>query len=307
MLQMSGVFAPATTPFDPVTGDLDVVALRRNARRLLAADLAGVVLFGSTGEGWLLDEDERIAGLEAVASLTEEALILAGAAAESTRATIRLARAAATAGADGVLVAPPSYYRPQMTAEALRDHYRAVADACPVPVLLYQVPPVYSGVELRSGLVAELANHPNIIGIKDSTGNLQGLGELVRSCPTDFAIIVGSGAAFYGALEVGACAGILAVADLAPELCNRVFRCKVDGDDATAGRTQERIGPLHRGVVAAHGVPGVKAALDLLGEVGGPVRPPLKPLREKDRAAVREALATAGLNVSGREEQRDDV
>jgi 4-hydroxy-2-oxoglutarate aldolase len=307
MLEMAGVFAPATTPFDPVTGDLDVVALRRNARRLLDAELAGIVLFGSTGEGWLLDEDERIAGLEAVASLTDERLILAGAAAESTRATIRLVRAAAAAGADGVLVAPPAYYKPQMTPDALRDHYRAVADACPVPVLLYQVPPVYSGVELRSGLVAELANHPNIAGIKDSTGNLQGLGELVERCPSEFAIIVGSGAAFYGALEVGARAGILAVADLVPEACNAIYQSRRAGDNAGAGRMQERIGPLHKGIVGAYGVAGVKAAMDLLGEVGGSPRSPLKPLREKDRAVVSEVLAAAGFDVTKRGDEREHV
>jgi 4-hydroxy-2-oxoglutarate aldolase len=299
MIELSGVLAPMTTPFDPVTGDLDVVGMRRNARHLLDAGISGFVLFGSTGEGLLLDEDERRVALEGVGELTDEVPILAGAAAESTRATIRLVRSSADAGADAVLVAPPAYYRPQMTAEALRDHYVAVADASPVPVLLYQVPPVYSGVELNAGLVAELSRHPNIRGIKDSTGDLQGLGAILDSCTGDFAVIVGSGVAFYGALEVGACAGILAVADLAPRECVAIFQRKREGSDAEAGALQERIGPLHRAVVGKFGVPGVKAALDLLGEVGGPPRSPLKPLREKDREAVRSALAAAGLLDGG--------
>lgn len=295
MIDLTGIFAPVTTPFDAVTGDLDQVAAHANARRLLAADLSGLVLFGSTGEGHLLEETERARMLEGLREVAGEALLLAGIFAESTRAAIRLARAAAEAGADGVLVAPPAYYRPQLTPEALRTHYTEVADRSPLPILLYQVPPAYSGVELRAGLVAELALHPNIVGIKDSTGDLAAMGAIVEACPRGFAVLVGSGAVAYGALEVGACGGILAVADLAPETCAGIYARKRAGDEAGAGRLQERMAPLHRSVVGAFGVPGVKAALDLLGQAGGPPRPPLHPLRGKDRAAVAEALRRAGL------------
>ncbi|MEX0912045.1 MAG: dihydrodipicolinate synthase family protein, partial [Gemmatimonadota bacterium] len=259
MLDFRGVFAPTTTPFDPETGDLDLVGMRSNARELLACGLRGLVLFGSTGEGLLLDEGERVAGLEAIAELAEDALVLAGAAAESTRATVRLTRDAAEAGADAVLVAPPAYYRPQLTPEALRAHYRAVADASPIPILLYQVPPVYSGVELQAGLVGELAKHPNIQGIKDSTGDLQAMGEILNVCTSDFAVLVGSGTVLYGALDVGACGGILAVADLAPRMAVDTFRLKAEGRDPEAGALQERLAPLHRAVVGKFGVPGVKA------------------------------------------------
>jgi 4-hydroxy-2-oxoglutarate aldolase len=293
---ISGVFVPATTPFDPVTGDVDLVGFRENARTWFEAPLAGMVLFGSTGEGLLLDESERTRLLEGVRGVTPEGrLLLAGTGAESTRATIRLTRSAAAAGADAVLVQPPAFYRPQMTSAALRDHYVAVADAAPVPVILYQVPPAYSGVELVSGLVAELARHANIIGIKDSTGDLKAMGALVESCPAGFSILVGSGAVLYGALEVGACGGILAVATLAARQSCDVYRLKQAGDEAGAGRTQEMLAPLHRSVVAAHGVPGVKMAMDMLGLAGGPPRSPLQPLREKDQRLVREALARAGL------------
>jgi 4-hydroxy-2-oxoglutarate aldolase len=297
MMDLHGVLAPATTPFDPVTGDLDLVALRRNTRRLYDTELLGVVLFGSTGEGLLLEEGERLAALEAVRGVAGEKLLLAGATAESTRATIRLVQAAAAAGADAVLVAPPAYYRPQMTPEALREHYLAVADRSPVPLVLYQVPPAYSGIELRAGLVAELAKHGNIVGIKDSTGDLQVLGGLVETCSRDFAILVGSGGVLYAGLEVGACGGILGIAVLAPEACAEVMRLKAAGDEAGAGRIQERLTPLHKSIVASFGVPGVKAALDLLGQAGGPPRSPLRPLREKDREVVAEALTRAGLLI----------
>lgn len=290
------MFAPATTPFDPVTGDVDIVAFRRNARTWLEAPLSGLVLFGSTGEGLLLDEDERVRALDAVREAAgTERLLLAGTGAESTRTAIRLTRAAARAGADAVLVQPPGYYRPQLTPEALRDHYTAVADASPVPVILYQVPPAYTGADLQAGLVAELANHPNIVGIKDSTGDLKALGALVETCSRDFAVLVGSGAVLYGALEVGACGGILAVAVLAPHAACELYQLKMAGDEPGAGRIQERLAPLHRAVVAGLGVPGIKVALDLLGLAGGPPRPPLKPLRDRERPAVREALHAAGL------------
>lgn len=290
------MFAPATTTFDPVTGEVDIVAFRRNVRSWLEAPLSGLVLFGSTGEGLLLDEGERVRILEAIREAAgHERLLLAGTGAESTRAAIRLSRAAADAGADAVLVQPPAYYRPQLTPEALRDHYTAVAEASTVPVLLYQVPPAYTGADLQAGLVAELAHHPNIVGIKDSTGDLKALGALVETCSRDFAILVGSGAVLYGGLEVGACGGILAVAVLAPHAACELYQRKIDGDEAGAGRIQERLAPLHRAVVGGLGVPGIKAALDLLGLAGGPPRAPLKPLRPRERGAVRQALDTAGL------------
>ncbi len=297
-MELSGVFAPATTPFDPVTGDLDLVGLRANARAWLRAELTGVVLFGSTGEGLLLDEDERTRALEAVRELAAGRLLLAGTGAESTRAAIRLTRAAAAAGADAVLVHPPAYYRPQMTPEALREHFTAVADASPVPVVLYQVPPRFSTVELPAGLVAELSHHPNVAGIKDSTGDLKTLAALAGACERSCAVLVGSGDALYGALEVGARGGILAVALLAPDACAETYAAFVAGDAARAGRLQERISPLHRKVVGALGVPGVKAALDELGMHGGPPRSPLRPLRAKEREGVREALAQAGAGVA---------
>lgn len=295
-MELTGVLAPAATPFDAVTGEVDLVALRANVRTWLRAELAGVVLFGSTGEGVLLDEDERARALAAVREVVDGGrLLLAGTGAESTRATARMTRAAAAAGADAVMVHPPAYFRPQMTPEALRDHYLAVADASPVPVVLYAVPPRFSTVELPAGLVGELSRHPNIVGIKDSSGDLKTLAALADACDRSCAVLVGSGDTLYGALEVGARGGILAVALLDPAACAAVHRAYVEGDLARAGRLQERLVPLHRRVVGALGVPGVKAALDLLGLHGGPPRSPLKPLRPRDVEQVREALGAAGL------------
>lgn len=295
-MELRGVLAPASTPFDAVTGEVDVVALRANLRAWLREDLAGVVLFGSTGEGVLLDEDERTRALAAAREVVPDGrLLLAGTGAESTRATVRMTRAAAAGGADAVMVHPPAYFRPQMTPEALRDHYRAVADASPVPVVLYAVPPRFSTVELPPGLVGELSHHPNVAGIKDSSGDLKTLAAMANACDRSCAVLVGSGDALYGALEVGARGGILAVALLDPRTCAAAYRAYAQGDAALAGRLQERLVPLHRRVVGALGVPGVKAALDRLGLHGGAPRPPLKALRPREVEQVQDALRAAGL------------
>jgi 4-hydroxy-2-oxoglutarate aldolase len=295
-MELRGVFAPVTTPFDPVTGDADVVSMRANLRAWLRTPLAGVVLFGSTGEGPILDEDEKTRLTAATRNMIDgDRLLLAGTGTESTRATIRQTKAVAAEGADAVLVQPPSYYKPMMTPDALRDHYVAVADESPVPVILYQVPPRFSTVELSAGLVGELARHPNIVGIKDSHGDLKSLGALVEACDGRAAVLVGSGAMLYGALEAGAVGGILAVSLLLPAESAAVYTAFMEGRLAEAGRMQERISPLHRAVVAEMGAPGVKMAMDEIGMHGGPTRAPLKPLREKDRAKVREALQQAGL------------
>jgi 4-hydroxy-2-oxoglutarate aldolase len=298
-IDLHGVFAPATTPFDPVTGEPDLVSLRANVRAWMESPLAGVVLFGSTGEGPLLDEDERVrltAGVRDV--LDADRLLLAGTGAESTRATLRMTRAVAAQGADAVLVQPPGYYMPLLTPEALRDHYLAVAEGSPVPVILYQVPPRFSGPELPAGLVGELAKHPNIVGIKDSHGDLRTLGALVEACGRRCQVLAGSGAILYAALEMGAVGGILGVSLLAPAECAEIAAAFREGRLGDAGRLQERITPLHRAVVAELSVPGVKAALEMLGMRGGPLRAPLKPLRPKDVERVRDALRAAGLGVA---------
>lgn len=288
-----GVFAPATTPFDPETGDVDVVAFRANARHWLSESLAGLVLFGSTGEGPLLDDDERVQLMASVREIAGDRLLLAGLNAESTRAAIRQAKAAAAA--DGVLVPPPAYYKPQMTPGALREHYLAIADASPVPVLLYQVPSQYSGVPLAAGLVGELSHHPNIVGIKDSSGDLKTLAGFTAACHRSCSVLAGSGAVLFGALEAGAAGGILAVALIAPAACAEIYRLHSAGKLAEAGRLQERIAPVHRGIVGGFGVAGVKAALELLGLHGGPLRPPLSELGEKDRRKISQILSSAGL------------
>jgi len=295
-LDLRGTFLPVTTPFDPVTGDVDVVAFRANLRHWFASPIRGVLIAGSTGESVLLDDAEKLALLEAAADVVPEGtLVIAGTGAESTRGTIALSRNAAESGAGAVLVQPPAFFKGAMTPGALARHYQAVADASPVPVLVYQVPLRMSTVELPTGLVEELSRHPNIVGIKDSRGKLDLVGELVEHTSDGFQVLVGSGALLYAALETGAVGGIVAVGLLATAAAAEIAIAFREGRLADAGRLQERIAPVHTKIVAEMGVPGVKAALDLLGLRGGAPRPPLWPASDARIAEIRGILASAEL------------
>lgn len=296
VLDLAGVLIPAATPFDPVTGDVDIVAMRENVRAWLAEPVRGVVTAGSTGEAVFLDESERRMLLKGIREVVPaDRLLVAGTGAESTRATIRLTREAAEAGADAALVMPPAYYRSAMTPEVLQEHFRSVADASPVPVILYQVPLRFGTLDLATGLVVELSRHENIVGIKDSRGDLELVGTLADACAADFQVLVGNGALLYASLELGAKGGVLGVANLAPGDCAALVRAFGEGDHQQAGRLQERVGPVHKQVVAELGVPGVKAGLDLLGLHGGEPRPPLQPLSAGERSRVETVLDRSGL------------
>lgn len=296
MPNLSGTFLPVTTPFDPVTGDVDLVAHRANLRKWCAHPVRGILIAGSTGESVLLDEGERTALVEAARDVVpEDRMVIAGTGAESTRQTIRLTKDAAEAGADVVLVQPPAFFKGAMTPEVLARHYRAVADAAPVPVIIYQVPLRQSTIEFSNGLIAELSHHPNIVGIKDSRGSLDLVGELVTQCSEGFQVLVGNGAILYGALETGAVGGIVAVGLLATADAAEICVAFAEGRTADSGKAQERIAPLHKEIVGGMGIPGIKVALEILGLHGGAPRPPLASLAESRVPEVRKLLERAGL------------
>ena len=295
MIDLSGVFIPAVTPFLPGTGEIDLPAMQENLRQWADFSIRGIVIAGTTGEAVLVDEEERLQLVRGAREvLDEDILLTVGTGLESTRATLRLTRAVADEGADAVLVQPPAYYKGAMTPEALREHYLAVAEGSPIPVIVYQAPLRMSTLDFPTGLVAELSNHENIVGIKDSRGSLDLVGELVEQCRDGFQILVGSGALFYPALEVGAVGGIVAVATMVPGPSGDLFKAFKTGRSSEAGRLQQQIGPIHNDIVGAIGVPGVKVALDFLNYRGGEPRPPIRPLSEKGRATVRETLIRSG-------------
>jgi 4-hydroxy-2-oxoglutarate aldolase len=296
-IDLAGTFLPVHTPFAPDTGDIDVVAFRANLEAWFAHSVRGILIAGSTGESVFLDDEERRTLIEAAADLVpSDRLVIAGTGSESTRHTIRLTREAADAGADAVLVSPPAYFKGAMTTEVLERHFTAVADASPVPVMIYQVPLRLSTLDLPTDLIVALSRHPNIVGLKDSRGKLELTVEWVEATASnDFQVLVGSGAILAPALEAGATGGIVAVGLMAPADAAGISVAHAAGRTDEAAGLQERIAPVHQQIVGGMGVPGVKAALDLLGMHGGDPRPPLAPAPAERVEEIRGILAAAGL------------
>lgn len=290
--EFAGILPPAATPYD-AAGEVDGTAFRANLRAAMAAGLHGVVVAGSNGEAPLLDEDER-ARLVAWARevVPADRWLVAGVGAESTRQTVARARAAAAGGADAALVAAPHYFGPQMTPAALLAHFSAVAEASPIPLLVYNIPK-YVHFAIPAEVVASLAGHPNVLGVKDSSGDpaqrVGYLGALVGRG----VYVTGAAHQLADAMAEGAVGGIVAVSQFVPALTLRVYEAARTGDRAAAAEAQAALGPIAREIVGGMAVPGLKYAMDCVGLVGGAPRPPLLPLGEADRARVRALLEAA--------------
>ena len=294
MHPFAGVYTPLATPF-AADGSLDERGLTANVERYLKTPLTGLVVLGSNGEAPQLDDAEADRAIAVVrAAMPKGRSLLAGTGRESTRATIAATRRAADLGADAVLVRTPAFYKGQMTTEAFIRHYTQVADQSPVPVLLYNVT-IYTGVNLLPDALAALSAHPNIVGVKETNSDMVQFGEYLSRAQEGFTVLAGSGATYYSALALGAHGAILAVGGVAPDLCMNIFTAVSDGRFAEARAMQHKLAPLARLVGTAHGVPGLKAALDLLGFVGGAPRPPLLPAGAAAIDAIREQLIALNL------------
>ncbi|GLC26184.1 4-hydroxy-tetrahydrodipicolinate synthase [Roseisolibacter agri] len=290
--------APAVTPFD-ADGAVARASFETNVRAHVAAGLSGVVVAGSSGEAALLDEGERAALLTwARALVPSDRWLIAGIGGESTRQVIQRARVAADAGADAVLVVSPHYYGKRMSEAALHAHFTAVADASPLPVLLYNIP-VYAHLVLSPELVARLSRHGNVVGMKDSAGDLATLARYVESQRDDFRVLTGHGGTWAQALALGVSGGILAVSLFAPALTLAVWEAARAGDADGAAALQARLVPLARDVVAALGPAGLKAAMTMVGLEGGVPRAPLLALDDAEREQVRAAFAAAVVPLVG--------
>lgn len=294
--RLRGILAPVVSTFRAGSNEeLDLAAFAANARAHLAAGLAGLVVTGSTGEAALLDAAERCALVETARQIVPaDKILIAGTGAESTRTCIQQTRDAASRGADAALVVAPHYYGGAMTPDALRAHYRRVADESPMPVVLYSIPK-YMHFSLPPALVAELATHENVIGIKDSSGQPDQLASYLQSQSDSFTVLTGNAPLFHHALKAGAPGGILAVALFAAGLTVDVYNSFLQGNEAAATAAQSRVTPLGAKIVGELGIPGVKAAMDQVGLSGGPVRLPLRPLAPEQRRAVDELLRSAEL------------
>jgi len=287
---LSGVFAPIPTPFDE-DDRVDTRRLRAALERWVEGPLNGFVVLGSNGEAVLLDDFEA----DRVIVAAREAIprgrpFIVGTGRESTQAAVRATKRAAEHGADFVLVRTPGFFKNQMTTEAFVRYYTAVADASPVPVLLYNFTAL-TGVNLLPAAVHELATHPNIVGMKESGGDIAQIAELVSGAPDTFRVLAGTLSTFYAALCVGCAGGILAPASVVPDACVRLFDLTRDGRHDEARALQRQLAPVARILGATYGVPGLKAALNLAGIDVGVPRPPLAPVPDTAVAAIRDALA----------------
>ena len=282
---MRSILLPITTPFR--TDHVDHPALRANLDRWTSTGIGGFVVLGSTGERVHLDEREYLEVIETTRRAVPSSLtFIVGAGQQSVAGTNSEIRKAAELGAGAVLVITPHYYRAAITQETLIAYYTAVADASPVPVLLYSMPAL-TGIKIEPETIARLSQHPNIKGVKDSSNDVAGFAETVRLCPPDFPVLTGNGTIFLDALRAGATGAILAVGCVVPEMCVEIFDAFNRGDQERASMLQEKLTPLAAAVTTRFGIGGLKAALDLAGFQGGEVR---APLRAPD-AAARDEIA----------------
>ena len=293
-LHLSGVFPPIPTPFT-ASGEIAHRQLRQNLERWNAFELSGYVVLGSNGEVVYLTEQEKLQVLEtARQAIPPERTLIAGTGCESTRQTIALTKKAAELGASTALLVTPNYYAAKMTPASLIRHYQIVADAVPIPVLIYNVPK-FTHVDIDAPTIVQLAQHPNIIGIKDSGGNVAKLADVVRQVDPDFQFLAGSAAFFLAGLTLGAVGGVLALANIAPQQAIDIYRLSQSGELEQAVDLQRRMVPVNAAVTARYGIAGLKAALAMLGYYGGPVRGPLLDLTDEQRAALRVVLEEGGI------------
>lgn len=288
-----GIYPPLPTFFD-AQEDLDLATLRRHMLRLAESEIAGYVLMGSNGEAVHLTQAERAHVIETARALVGEAPLIAGCGEQSTRATLSNCRQAAQSGADVALVLPPFYYKGRMDTLAFLAYYRAVAESSPLPILIYNMPGNTAGIDLDAATICTLAEHPNIIGVKDSAGNIAKLAQIVASVPDTFRVFAGSAGYLLPALVVGAVGAVSALANIFPQQVCALQSLFEAGKLEEARILQAQLVPANSGVTSTYGVPGLKTALEIVAGYGGNPRSPLLPLTMQERAKLNVMLASVG-------------
>jgi 4-hydroxy-2-oxoglutarate aldolase len=290
-VDLSGIFPALTTPYAN-DGSVSLADLKHNMQRYNGTDLAGYVVLGSTGESVLLRQSEMDGILVTVKeSAGKDKKLIAGTGAESTLETIERTKRAAALGYDAALVKTPHYYKPAYKPDVLIAHYRRVADESPIPVVLYSVPQ-FTGIALESPEVVALSEHSNIVGIKESSGNVQRVAEMIAGVPPAFQVLVGAAATIYPSLAIGARGCILALACALPEKCVTLFELVRQGHHEKARELQDVLTRASKAIVSACGIAGLKHVMDLRGYRGGLPRLPLLPLQPEQKTRLSEFVAT---------------
>jgi 4-hydroxy-2-oxoglutarate aldolase len=285
---LRGVIPPIATPF--IEQEIAFDKLKENIRKLLQTELAGILVLGSNGEAVMLNEKEKFHVVEAAREIVpSNKIILVGAGNESTKETISFINNIAAMNVEYALVITPSFYKSSMTQEVFYKFYFEIAEHSKAKILMYNVP-ANTALNISSETVAKLSEHPNIIGMKDSSGNMQQFAEIISSTPKDFSFFIGNAPTFFTALSLGACGGILAVANVIPNECARIQKLFVEGKLEEARELQLKIIPLAKAVTTKYGVAGLKFAMDCAGYFGGELRSPLLPLKENEKEEVKKMV-----------------
>ena len=292
-IDFHGIFPPITTPFSE--GKVAFDKLASNVEKWNRTGLKGYVVLGSNGEYVYLSEEEKRAVVDTVVqAAADKMLVIAGTGCESTTETLRLTEDCAKLGAHAALVVTPHYFAGRMKEAALIKHFSELADHSPIPILLYNVPK-FTHINMGADIVARLSEHPNIVGLKDSSGNVIQLGEILNGVAKNFNVMAGTAGVLFSALTIGCAGSVCALANVAPEACVKIFGL-VKADDLDAARElQLKMIPVNQAVTVVYGVPGLKAALDLLGYFGGDPRLPLLPSSGPEGSEIENILKKADL------------
>jgi len=295
-MNLKGIYPPIVTPF--LKEDVAHHYLAENVEKLSKSGIRGMVVLGSNGENVFLSEEEKIQVVKTVIqSASKDMMIIVGSGCESTRESIYLTNKMAKIGAHAALIVTPFYYSSKMVDEALIHYYSALADQAEIPILLYNVPK-FTGVNLSVEALSKLSKHPNIIGIKDSSGNVNQLGQYLNQVDPDFNVLVGTAGALLGALTLGCKGGILALANIVPEKCVQIYQLVQEGKIKEARELQLQMIPVNHAITTRYGISGLKYTMNLLGYQGGEVRSPLLPTKPEEQEKIRKILTEAKIKLS---------
>jgi 4-hydroxy-2-oxoglutarate aldolase len=293
--EIKGVIPPVITPFKE-NDEVDYEKFSTNIKKWNSKDLAGVLVLGSNGETAYLREEEKLELIKlAVENTDDDKIVMVGTGLESTEMTIELTNKAAKLGADCALLLTPNYYGGKMGDEAQLAYFKEVADNTEIPILIYNVTK-FTHINISPKVVSELSKHKNIIGMKDSSGDVKQLIQFMNAgLDQEFNLLVGTAAAWYPALAVGVKASVMALANCCPDECIEVQKLFEEGKNEKSLELYKKMYPVNSAVTGGYGIAGLKYVCDELGFEGGFTRKPLLPLKDREKGELDSIIKKAEL------------